>query len=521
MEPRSQVEIQLGHMCNNRCVFCVSGQETALGRALPLEIDPVLERLREARALGQRKLTLLGGEPTLQPGFFAVVQEAVRLGFEEIVLFTNGVKTARGEFIDEILATGGNFTWRLSFQGASREAHERTTKKDGSFARLERTLANLRDRNQRVTVNMCVVTSNYESVAAFPGLLLPFGVQQLHLDMMRPLDAGVRTPEELAATIPRYGDMVPALTEMARGFPAGFDLNIGNLPYCIAPGLAGVIHHDGEPTMTVSVDGQSTLSRPWNKYLTKRRDKLKPESCRRCAFDHRCSGVFETYARLHGLGELVPLTAEDLPRIDPERRLLALHLAPLLAPLLAAPLPAPFATVEARETGDTEQTVTLAGPGLDLAVRLGPPGPGFAGFDRCSLQLVRSTGPTLALRAGLEHLWSQLAAGSLTAIHPLGDDALRPAARTVAARLGRLRAAAPFGELAWRSVILSADGYRAEARLEGPGGEAATLWLGEQQGQPTGGYRIDQGPPTPALVAGLRLALQALGVSAPRAAASP
>src|SRR4051812_38302007 len=106
MEPKTQVEIQLGHMCNNRCVFCVSGQETALGRARPLETDPIIESIRAARAGGHAKLTLLGGEPTLQPGFMDVVREAVALGFEEIVIFTNGAKTARGEFIDEILATG-------------------------------------------------------------------------------------------------------------------------------------------------------------------------------------------------------------------------------------------------------------------------------------------------------------------------------------------------------------------------------------------------------------------------------
>ena len=123
------------------------------------------------------------------------------LGFEEVVIFTNGVKTARGSFVDEVLATGGRFTWRLSFQGATALAHERTTKKLGSFLRLRETLSNLRDRGQRITVNMCVVRSNYESVAAFPELILPYGARQLHLDMMRPLDAGVRTEDGLRETI--------------------------------------------------------------------------------------------------------------------------------------------------------------------------------------------------------------------------------------------------------------------------------------------------------------------------------
>ena len=69
MEPGSQIEIQLGHMCNNRCVFCVSGQRTGMGMARPLAAEPILERIAQAYAEGHRKITLLGGEPTLQPAF--------------------------------------------------------------------------------------------------------------------------------------------------------------------------------------------------------------------------------------------------------------------------------------------------------------------------------------------------------------------------------------------------------------------------------------------------------------------
>ena len=49
MEPGKQIEVQLGHMCNNRCVFCVSGQRTALREAFPLEGGPIVEKLREGK----------------------------------------------------------------------------------------------------------------------------------------------------------------------------------------------------------------------------------------------------------------------------------------------------------------------------------------------------------------------------------------------------------------------------------------------------------------------------------------
>ncbi|MEO7093120.1 MAG: radical SAM protein [Polyangiales bacterium] len=373
MEPDRQIEIQLGHMCNNRCVFCVSGQRTELREAFPIAAAPVVEKLREARASGIEKVTLLGGEPTIQPEFFAVLRAAVELGFHEIVIFTNGVKTARGTFVDEVLATGGNFTWRLSFQGGDARAHDRTTKKLGSFLRLVETLQNLHARRQRITVNMCVVRSNFESVDKFPALLMKYGVTQLHLDMIRPLDAGERTEDEMRAMLPRYGDMVPALERMIAGFPPGFDVNIGNLPYCIAPQLAPHIHHDGNPTLTVAIDRDSELSEAWDKYAVKRRDKVKVEACRTCAFDDRCSGIFDTYGRFYGIDELRPLERKHLPvEVSPEA-----SLDPRIGRCLArlrsgAPFPeltwhdtriegdGRAATVELRHDGGVGVTLTFA-----------------------------------------------------------------------------------------------------------------------------------------------------------------
>jgi MoaA/NifB/PqqE/SkfB family radical SAM enzyme len=521
MEPKQQIEIQLGHMCNNRCVFCVSGQQTAEGLAGPLDLTPVLREIEKAFASGHRKLTLLGGEPTLQPGFLDVVRRAVALGYEEIVLFTNGVKTAREAFIDEILATGGRFTWRISIQGATAAAHERTTLKEGSFARIQRTMETLARKGEVVTVNMCVVQSNHASVAAFPALLLPLGVKQLHLDMVRPSDAGVRTEAELRGMIPRYSDMVPALTEMIKGFPEGFDVNIGNLPYCIAPELARWIHHDGERTLTISVDGQNELSAPWDKYLTKRRDKMKPASCKACVFESRCSGVFEAYRHFYGTDELVPVTPPRLAAIDGEGRFLALHLRPFLAQLGGSGS-VPYAEVTATETGDAEVTLTLEGPAMEpLRVALrrpGSSGESAAGFDRCSLHVVALPKDRGLALTALRALSAALAKSGLRVVHPIGADAVGAVARSVGARLGRLRAHAPFGELAWESVAIGDGGKRAEASFSGPAGERATVWLAEQGGRATGGYRVDAGEPTPALVEGLRAVMAALRPPADAAA---
>jgi MoaA/NifB/PqqE/SkfB family radical SAM enzyme len=535
MEPTQQMEIQLGHMCNNRCVFCVSGQRTARREAFPLEADPILSRIRDAWDSGMRKLTLLGGEPTIQPEFMNILRTAVGLGFEEIVIFTNGVKTARPSFMDEVLATGGNFTFRFSFQGANREAHERTTKKDGSFGRLVESLKNAHTRGQRVTVNMCVVRSNYESVADFPALILPYGARQLHLDMIRPLDAGERTEEEMRGMLPRYSDMVPYLEKMIAGFPPGFDVNIGNLPYCIAPQLARWIHHDGEQTFTVAIDEKDTVSEPWNKYEVKRRDKVKRDACGTCVFDAKCSGVFETYRDFYGVDELVPITRERLAEVDPEFHLFALHLEPALAAVAAWKPPEPFGppAVRVESVVSHEAVLSFPGPAGAVVVALRRPGPGgIAATRQFTMHLLEApdAGPfTLKL---LRSLFEVLArAGATTVVHPVGEDAAFQAERPprlgalLDMRLGSwlrfLRTQAPFGALSWKNVAITGAGKAATLSLVDSAGAEAAVTLTVKGTQIGGAYKLltPGMAPSPELVEGLRALFGVL--RAPSSSATP
>lgn len=519
MEPDRQLEIQLGHMCNNRCVFCVSGQRTEMREAFPIAGDPIVERLQVARESGIRKLTLLGGEPTIQPDFMRIVRSAVQLAFEEIVVFTNGVKTARASFVDEVLATGGNFTFRLSFQGATARAHDRTTKKLGSFQRLVETMKNLRARGQRITVNMCVVESNYESVSAFPALLVPYQVEQLHLDMVRPLDAGVRTEDEMRAMLPRYTDLVPHLEAMARGFPESFDLNIGNVPYCIAPGLAPVIHHDGETTLTVSVDDRDELSEPWDKYQVKRRDKVKTPECGDCVFDDQCSGVFDTYRRFYGTSELRPITRARLPVVDPERRLFTLHAAPWIEALRRFVPRAPFTASQLHVDSRAQQLlVTLAHPEGSVRVALRRPGGGAASTDLFSLHVVSADVPgdaradaVAVLRDFFAHATSSTGA---RAQHSIGDDAFeRPRVdRRIARCIERLRSGAPYASLTWEGVAVGQEGSDASVVLRHVDGTGVTVSVSISNGRVQARYALDRpvAEPPASLVEGVRAAFTAL-----------
>ncbi|MBK8696325.1 MAG: radical SAM protein [Deltaproteobacteria bacterium] len=374
-----QFEIQLGHLCNNRCLFCSSGQLSAMKVARTVALDPVVEAIVKARASGARRLTFLGGEPTTQRSFLPALEVAVAQGFEEIVIFTNGVMFPVEGFIERVVAMG-RFEWRVSIQGGDEAAHVAVTQRPDSFRRIVHGLERLQALGQRVTVNLCVNEASYRSLPLYPALVARYGVQQLHVDIVRPSSTGDRDADYLRAIMPRYTDMAPSfdamLTRFARELP-GFDVNIGNLPFCVLPAWAERIQHGGEETVTQACDTDG-LEVAVDKYAWHASMRRHVPACEGCVLRPRCSGVFAEYLALYGDGEFRAVKAEDLaPRrparaaAEPVVRASERYGAELFAPLLRAQPPgAQWAVV----SYDTEQglCISLARGERVLLVELEP-----------------------------------------------------------------------------------------------------------------------------------------------------
>ena len=505
-----EFELQLGHLCNDRCVFCESGRLTHAGRAPLLSVEMLSARVREAYAAGHRRITFLGGEPTIQPSFLEIIRLAVSLGFESIVIFSNGSKAGSTDIVDRVLATGGRFEWRFSVQGGTREAHARTTGRKGGFDQVLRALSVVRERGQRATVNLCLVRQNCDSLDRFAELLVPRGVSQVHVDMLNPYDTGGIRDDEVSAMMPRYSDVAGTLERMVEGFPEGFDVSIGGLPFCVAPSLAPWIHHDHHPMWTVTALESGAPSLKPARYLARTSNKLKPERCRSCVFDERCTGVFGAYADRFGTEELQPVAYEQLAALPTYRRLVALHLRPWLRSALDV---APWVSeISVQEMSLREACLTLRarnGGELRLLFR-DAHSQAIAASDWCAIHVENRTVDPEAALGAVRELWSRLERSGMHTVVPPGPDAFSSIHPSVGARLQRLRGAAPFGRLVWGDTRVLDDGRRVEVVLRGPASETVTVWLAVDRRKSSGGYDAGSAP-SHAVVDGLRAVLAILG----------
>lgn len=441
------VEIQLGHMCNNRCVFCSSGQATALGQARPMDAEPIFAALDRAKARRARKVTFLGGEPTLQRAFLPALARAQRLGFEEIEIFTNGVKAARHTWVDEVVALG-TFTWRFSIQGGNEAAHDAATVKPGAWKRITAGMDNVRAHGQRITANACINELSYRSLPDYVDVVRRYGVAQLHLDVVRPASSGERSDAYLDEIIPRHEDMAPYFDEMLARFDAwdpDFDVNVGNFPYCLLPQWAHKIHHGGQPTLTLASQGDNSLYAK-DKYEFQHSDKHHAPACARCVFRPECSGVFEAYGRVNGTDELRPVSVQRLRELDPTQRAFVAQVEPDVAAVRALGLCDAWGVGDVfRSSRDRIVEVALTWQGAPaLRLRWLPAATDEASLmrtGRYALQLRRDGDPPAAALPALARRLRELVASdpSVEVTH-LADDAVWVATAMDPKRLARARA---------------------------------------------------------------------------------
>ena len=132
------MEIELSLRCNFRCSYCYVPHDSYFDNELSL--DEIFGVILQAKALGARKIILLGGEPSIYPHIRKVIEF---LGDHslEIEMFTNGTGITP-DFAQKLHAGGVRVVLKMnSFNQAKQDA---LAGKKGAFNIIHNALGNLK-----------------------------------------------------------------------------------------------------------------------------------------------------------------------------------------------------------------------------------------------------------------------------------------------------------------------------------------------------------------------------------------
>jgi len=282
--------IRVNFHCNQACEFCFVS--THLPSASE---DTVRDAIRSAAAKGAR-ITLSGGEPTLNPRLEEYVALARSLSEHPVQLQTNAVRLDDAALTDRLVAAGVEEVF-VSLHGATAEVSDAVTSAPGTFVRTIVGVDHLVAAGARVVLNFVLCQKNLHELvptvrlvaARWPSLPLSISFVAASTDLVP------RSPE----LVPRYRDAMPrigealALAEELGLQITGFESMCG-LPLCLVP------------SQLSRFVGLIDLPQGFDQG-----EFMKPDACTRCALEKKCFGVRRGYVELYDASELAPVAATE------------------------------------------------------------------------------------------------------------------------------------------------------------------------------------------------------------------
>jgi mycofactocin radical SAM maturase len=192
---------ELTYGCNLACVHCLSSS----GRRDPAELDTdqVFELIDELQRLQVFYVNIGGGEPTIRPDFYDIVDRCVASGVG-VKFSTNGstITPARAAR----LAASDYVDVQVSVDGADAATND-AVRGDGSFASARRAMDALAGAGfGPFKISVVVTRHNVPQLDAFADMAAAYGAQ-LRLTRLRPSGRGAATWAELHPTSQQQRDL--------------------------------------------------------------------------------------------------------------------------------------------------------------------------------------------------------------------------------------------------------------------------------------------------------------------------
>ncbi|RME23614.1 MAG: radical SAM protein, partial [Deltaproteobacteria bacterium] len=281
VQQEKKVIVNLTYRCNNHCTFCAVGDRPRRDA----DFGHVLEMLEQYHAKGFRLLDIDGGEPTLHPRLFDLVERARRIGYEGITVVTNGRRAFYRPFARRLAASGLDRVL-VSIHSHRKRAQTALTGVEDSWRQTTTGIENLLEAfgtTGRVAVNTTVVSSNLDGLPSMLNWLYSMGVAQWNLQFVTPFGRAK------ADHVPPAKQLRETIYEVMRQAADKMTVRLVNFQPCLLPRYWRECLGDfGKSARHMVFIGQDAGN--LQEFLAGRRHK--PPRCCRCPFDFACRGLY-------------------------------------------------------------------------------------------------------------------------------------------------------------------------------------------------------------------------------------
>lgn len=223
---------EINGRCPLRCAYCYNASPKVVDELTTKELLDVAGQLRAMQVFG---VSVSGGEPTLRPDLFALL-EAIREGGATTTLTTSGWT------MNEHLASGLRphlSAVAVSLDGARAETHDRVRRREGSFVRAVAAIHRLQDAGfAHVDVSFACTAYNIDEFPEVLNLCDELGVGSLRTHTLAMTGTASLNPEIAAVSPPQLDRVRAAVAAWNAGWIGGLRVAFFDTSGHIRSGLA-------------------------------------------------------------------------------------------------------------------------------------------------------------------------------------------------------------------------------------------------------------------------------------------
>ena len=294
--------LKTGYLCNNNCIFCVTGDNT------PREFvnfSFLVKTLEKYRGLYER-VTLTGGEPLSRKDILNILEFCYRLGYK-ITLQTNARQFADKDFCRSIKYLNLDIITHL--ESYKPKIHDVITRVQGSFYETVSAIVNLRQYCASISVKIMMTSLNYRHIPTTARWLKKLKVDEVWFVYLTPYGHAFTYFDLIT---PHYSEVKPYIRQAVEllGGNKGPKIAVEGVPFCcVNGGIRKLILDKKQADQYCRCGVYPAASGESRYYCFPEREKQKQKfgRCKLCKFDSICEGVYARYVEKMGEREFNPV----------------------------------------------------------------------------------------------------------------------------------------------------------------------------------------------------------------------
>lgn len=298
--PKSRcLSVHLTDLCNSKCDFCVVGSPLYLRDSIVF--DEVVRFLEDNMDGGFDVVNIHGGEATIHPRFFELLEVIGGLGYPEVHLQTNGITAAARKTAQRMVELGVSL-FIVSLHGHVAELQDSQTRTKGGFERTVAGIRHVHALGARVRTNTVITQQNLEFLPDIAAKACDLGADHVNLSNLHPVGSAIYARGRM---LPTVRDLRPVLRRAVSVVEArSRRVTIEGFPHCVVPDCMKY-HLDREYRM-IRMLMRGTVIAEYDSFMDEQCRRHGPP-CQRCLQRDACGGVYPEYAEMRGWGEFQPL----------------------------------------------------------------------------------------------------------------------------------------------------------------------------------------------------------------------